>query len=139
MLGQQNYDIIIKLLISVVLGTIIGIEREARGKSAGITTHSFVISGAMLFTVLSIFLEPTQPGRIASGIVTGIGFLCAGMILREHGERVANLTTAANVWFSAALGMAIGMGLYAVAVFGALFAVLLPQIHRIIHIDHNQN
>ncbi len=121
---------LINMLVATVCGFAIGFERELRGKSAGITTHIYVMAGAMIFTMISMALEPAQPGRIAASIVTGIGFLCAGMIFREHGEKIANLTTAANVWFSAALGMAIGFGWYAITIVGTLFAVLVPQLHR---------
>jgi len=122
---------LVNLLIIVACGFAIGFERELRKKSAGITTHIYVMGGAMAFTMLSMALEPSQPGRIAANIVTGIGFLCAGMIFREHGEKIANLTTAANVWYSAALGMAVGFGWYIIAIMGTLFAILVPQLHKL--------
>jgi putative Mg2+ transporter-C (MgtC) family protein len=118
------------IIITIVCGFAIGFERELWKKSAGITTHIYVMAGAMAFTMISMAMEPSQPGRIAANIVTGIGFLCAGMIFKEHGEKVANLTTAANIWYSAALGMAIGFGWYIIAIIGTIVAVLVPQLHR---------
>ncbi len=123
---------VIDLIIAVILGTMIGIEREARGKDAGISTHTFVISGAMLFTFMSMTVDPASQSRIAAQVVTGIGFLGAGLILKD-GVTVRNLTTAASVWFAGAIGMAIGFGYHQIAVIAALASVFIPRIPHVSH------
>lgn len=107
-----------KVLLSALLGAIIGLEREWSGKSAGFRTVILVNIGATLFTIISSAMA--QPGtsggdRIASNIVTGIGFLGAGLIFKSD-TNVRGLTTAATVWASAAIGMAVGIGAYEVAI-----------------------
>lgn len=121
---------IVGLILSVLLGFIIGAERESRGKDAGISTHILVIAGAMFFTQLSAVVDPASTSRIAAQIVTGIGFLGAGLILKE-GASVRNLTTAASLWFAAAVGMAIGFGFYAAAIIGAVVSALVPRVPHI--------
>lgn len=113
--------------VSVILGFIIGLERESRGKDAGISTHILVIGGSMLFTMLSAMVDPASTSRIASQIIPGIGFLGAGLILKEGGN-VHNLTTAASLWFSAAIGMAIGFGFYGIAAIAGVACTLIPRI-----------
>jgi putative Mg2+ transporter-C (MgtC) family protein len=105
----------IDLLIGVALGFLIGAERELRNKDAGISTHTFVISGAMLFTFMSATVDPASQSRIAAQIVTGIGFLGAGLILKD-GANVKNLTTAASIWF---------------AIIAAIASVLIPRIPHV--------
>lgn len=101
---------IIKLGIAVLVGGAIGLEREVQYKAAGFRTIILITLGSTLFTLFSIAIEPdASPSRIASNIVTGIGFLGAGTILREGG-RIGGLTTAATIWLAAALGMGIGAG-----------------------------
>lgn len=101
---------IIKLLLAVVVGGLIGAEREFRDKAAGFRTIIFICVGAALFTIFSIKLGGNaDPVRIAASIVTGIGFLGAGAILRDAG-RIVGLTTASTIWLAAALGMGIGGG-----------------------------
>ena len=119
---------IIQILLGLVFGFLIGAEREMRGKTAGISTHTFVICGAMLFTVLDVtyFFEST--GRIIAQIVTGIGFLGAGMIIKEKGSIIRNLTTAASIWFSAAIGVAIGLGYFWIAGISTLVCIIIPRI-----------
>jgi putative Mg2+ transporter-C (MgtC) family protein len=113
-------------------GFLIGAERESRGKPAGISTHCLVIGGTMLFTYISAQVDPNSTSRIAAQVVSGIGFLGAGMILKsESTEKITNLTTAAAVWFAASIGMAIGFNLYFMALVGTAFAVLVPRIPHI--------
>ncbi|HYD93261.1 MAG TPA: MgtC/SapB family protein [Candidatus Paceibacterota bacterium] len=126
-IGPLELEFIIVLLLSVGAGLVIGVERESRGKDAGISTHILVISGAALFTLMSAIVDPMSTSRIASQIVPGIGFLGAGLILKD-GVTVKNLTTAASLWFAAALGMAIGYGFYVVAIIGALVCAIIPRI-----------
>ncbi len=121
------------LILSICLGSLIGAERELRGKDAGISTHTFVICGSMLFTFLSMSVDPFSESRIAAQIVAGIGFLGAGIILKD-GSNIRNLTTAASIWFAGAIGMAIGFGFYGIAIISALASVFLP---RIPHVSQN--
>jgi putative Mg2+ transporter-C (MgtC) family protein len=120
----------IDLAIAIILGFIIGAERESRGKDAGISTHSFVISGAMLFTFMSATVDPGSQSRIAAQVVSGIGFLGAGLILKD-GLTVRNLTTAASIWLAGAIGMAIGFGYHQIAIIAALTSVIIPRIPHI--------
>lgn len=129
-IGDIEIKFIISMLLAVVLGYLIGAERESRGKDAGISTHIFVISGAMLFTLLSGMVDPASKSRIAAQIVTGIGFLGAGLILKE-GTSVKNLTTAASLWFAGAIGMSIGFGFYIVAALAGLVAIVVPRIPHV--------
>lgn len=116
--------------LAIGLGFIIGAERELRNKDAGISTHIFVISGAMLFTFMSMTVDPASKSRIAAQIVSGIGFLGAGLILKD-GASVKNLTTAASIWFAGAIGMAIGFGYHQIAVVAALASVFIPRIPHV--------
>lgn len=129
-LEPETAVFIIDLFIAIALGTLIGGERELRGKDAGISTHSLVICGAMLFTYMSMTVDPASESRIAAQIVTGIGFLGAGLILKD-GASVKNLTTAASIWFAGAIGMAIGFGFYQIAIIAALASVFIPRIPHV--------
>jgi putative Mg2+ transporter-C (MgtC) family protein len=103
---------IIKIALAILAGGLIGLEREFRDKDAGFRTLIFICSGSTLFTIFSLSLSPVgDAGRIAAQIVSGIGFLGAGVILREGGQ-IRGLTTASTVWLVAALGMGIGMGYF---------------------------
>ena len=119
----DQLEIIGRLVLAAGLGGLIGLERELRGYPAGIRTMALITMGAMLFTDVSQLLGGDD--RIAAGIVTGIGFLGAGVIFRE-GYTVRGITTAATIWAAAAIGMAIGRELYLVAGLGTLiiFVVL---------------
>ncbi len=130
----QNTELtfIFNLFISILVGLLIGIERESKGKDAGISTHTLVIVGSMLFTFLSFNIEPDHSSRIAAQIVTGIGFLGAGLILKE-GTSVRNLTTAASLWFAAAVGMAIGFSFYIVAILSTLVGIIILRIPHLAH------
>jgi len=130
-LSDFEIPFLIRLGAALVAGFLIGAEREARGKPAGISTHSFVIGGAALFSMMSMMLGQGDPGRIAAQIVTGVGFLGAGIILKGNDGGVQNLTTAASIWFGAAIGMAIGFGLYAIAAAATIFSIVVPRIPHI--------
>jgi putative Mg2+ transporter-C (MgtC) family protein len=117
------------LALSVFLGYIMGAERELRGKDAGISTNTFVIAGAMIFTFLSMTVDPSSESRIAAQIVSGIGFLGAGLILKD-GASVRNLTTAASIWYAGAVGMLIGFGFYQIAIIAGLAGVVIPRIRH---------
>jgi putative Mg2+ transporter-C (MgtC) family protein len=125
-------EFLIDIIFALAAGFVIGAERESRGKPAGISTNSLVIGGAMLFTYLSAAVDPNSTSRIAAQVVSGIGFLGAGMILKgEVDKKITNLTTAASVWYSAAIGMAIGFNFYIIALAAVVFAVLVPRIPHI--------
>src|SRR5512143_3749855 len=101
---------LVKLGISILVGGIIGAEREFRDKAAGFRTLILITVGSTLFTIFSMSIQPdTSRTRIAAKIVTGFVFLGAGAMVREHG-RIGGLTTAATIWLSAALGMGVGAG-----------------------------
>jgi putative Mg2+ transporter-C (MgtC) family protein len=106
-------ELSIRLLVALVLGAVIGLEREYHRHPAGLRTLAMVSVGSCLFTLLGTSLgnHNTDPTRIAAQVVTGVGFLGAGAILRQ-GPNVHGLTTAASIWVSAAVGMAVGFGLY---------------------------
>lgn len=135
--GAFEYQFTLSLALSILLGFLIGAERESRGKDAGISTHTLVIAGAMLFTYLSALVDPASTSRIAAQVVTGIGFLGAGLIIKDGGS-VKNLTTAASLWVAAAVGMAIGFGFYAIAVIAAFAAALVPRIPHF-HRKHQES
>jgi putative Mg2+ transporter-C (MgtC) family protein len=107
--------LLIRLLLALLLGGVIGIEREYRDKSAGFRTLTLICVGSCLFTLVSILLTNGTTDRIASNIVTGIGFLGAGVIFKSD-KGVNGLTTAASVWAVAAIGMATASGLYLISV-----------------------
>lgn len=131
-----NPEDLLKLLLAITAGGLIGIEREFRDKAAGFRTLIFICAGSCLFTILSANLAPdTDPNRIAANIVTGVGFLGAGVILRDGGK-VIGLTTAATIWLTAAVGMGLGGGEYVLSGLMVLTAMivlwLLPLVeHRI--------
>src|SRR5262245_32616382 len=127
-------ELILRAVVGFVLGAGIGVERERRAKVAGLRTHALVAGGSALFTIASYSLlvgEGTQrdPARIAAQIVTGIGFLGAGAIIRS-GTSVSGLTTAASIWVAAAVGMLAGGGAYGLAIAGALLTVLTLRMPR---------
>ncbi len=109
----MNFDIeiIIRFLLAVLWGGLVGAEREYRGKAAGFRTTIMISFGACFFTLMSIAIGGSNPDRIAANIVTGIGFLGAGVIFRGD-SRVNGITTAATIWAVAAVGMGIGAGFY---------------------------
>lgn len=121
-------DLLARLLLAVVLGAAIGIEREMTGKEAGLRTTILICLGAALITELSFALasDSADRTRIAASIVSGIGFLGAGVIIRHRGH-VRGMTTAATVWVVAAIGMAAGGGQY-VAAIGTTLLVLLVLV-----------
>jgi len=117
------WEMLLRLLIATFLTGLIGFEREATGKSAGLRTHAMVGFGACLFTLVSIAgFSEGDPGRVAAQIVTGIGFLGAGAIWRSQ-DRVRGMTTAAGLWAAAAIGMGIGSGLVLLGTVGTLITL----------------
>jgi len=103
--------VVLRLVAATVAGGAIGVNRDLRGKPAGVRTHALVTLGSALLTMLSLESgDPNNVGRVVQGIITGIGFLGAGVILRDATGRVSGLTTAATVWLCAALGATCAMG-----------------------------
>lgn len=119
-------DLLLQLVLATVLGGLIGLERERKGKPAGLRTNILICIGAATFTHLSVSLGHGDPGRIAAQVLTGVGFIGAGTILHTRGA-VTGLTSAATIWVVSAIGMALGMGLYyeAIGTTALVMAVLL--------------
>ena len=127
-----NTELIERLLLAALLGGILGLERETRNKSAGLRTNILIAIGSALFTLMSIELSDPRaadPGRVAAQIVTGIGFLGAGAIMRTDAG-IHGLTTAATIWVNAAVGVAVGGGEYHLAIIATVvtLAVLLVLV-----------
>jgi len=128
-------DIIVKIVSALLLGFAIGLEREMTNKYAGLRTNILVCLGACIFTIISIYgfpevsvtgdeLGTRDTARVAAQVVTGIGFIGGGTVLR-HGATVFGLTTAATLWVSAAVGMACGAGMYVLALFATILSILV--------------
>ncbi|KPK20783.1 MAG: hypothetical protein AMJ70_08000, partial [Dehalococcoidia bacterium SG8_51_3] len=114
-------EMVLRLLLAAALGAIIGYQREKAGKQAGMRTHVLISTGAALISLVSIygFGAASDPSRVAAGVVVGVGFLGAGVILHRQGGIVAGLTTAATIWVMAGIGLAAGAGLYITAAVAA--------------------
>ena len=115
---------ILRLLLAAAMGALIGLERDLRDKPAGIRTHILVCMGSCIVTLVSIYDFPLDAARIAAGIVTGIGFLGAGAIIGGS-DGVHGLTTAAGIWVTAAVGLALGTGNYVIASITTLLVVVV--------------
>lgn len=119
-----------KLLLATALGAVIGVERELGGKAAGLRTNVVIAVASTLFTILSIDAFPVigdgprDTARVAAQIVSGVGFLGAGALIRDR-SGVKGLTTAAEIWLMAAIGMAVGAGAYAAATFTTILIAIL--------------
>jgi putative Mg2+ transporter-C (MgtC) family protein len=130
-------EALVRLALAAVLGGAVGLEREYRHKPAGLRTNMLIALGSALFSILSVELGAGagSPDRIAAQVVTGIGFLGAGAILRS-GDHIHGLTTAATIWVNAAIGMAAGLGSYTVATVAAgitlVVLVLLPWMEAFV-------
>ncbi len=127
---MTDHEIIIRLLLAVVLGGVVGLEREAAKRAAGLRTHTLVSLGSALIMMTNIHLFEVYAGRanidvtrMAAQVVSGIGFLGAGTIIRS-GNNVRGLTTAASLWVVAAVGMAVGCGFYKAAIFSTVFVLI---------------
>jgi putative Mg2+ transporter-C (MgtC) family protein len=125
--AEQFTRLVVRLSVAAVLGGMLGLQRERHGKAAGVRTHMLVALGAALFV-----LVPMQAGmashdlsRVVQGVVAGVGFLCAGSILKSGDDHVRGLTTAAGIWLTAAIGVAAGMGREMTAALSALLALAI--------------
>lgn len=124
---QDHYTVkneLLLILISVILGLFIGAEREYRNKSAGLRTFILVCFGACLFTILSIKIGVANPDRLAANIITGIGFLGAGVIFKGD-NKIEGITTATTIWATASIGMAVGSGHVYIALLGTTLVLLV--------------
>jgi putative Mg2+ transporter-C (MgtC) family protein len=124
---ELDLEIALRLLLSFVIGSAIGIEREYRSKAAGLRTMIVICLGSTIFTEISISIGGTSPDRIASNIITGIGFLGAGVIFKD-GLTISGITTATTIWISAALGMAVGAGEYFIASIGSVVVIIVLTV-----------
>ena len=126
---------VITMLVSLGLGTAVGWERQAGRKAAGLRTHTLVCVGSTLFVLLTVHAASdygggnVDPTRIIHGVVTGVGFLGAGSIMRHEGW-VQGLTTAASVWMVAAIGVAVGVHAWTLAVTGTVLALIVLEGYR---------
>jgi len=127
----MEISIIIRLTLSVVLGGLIGLERQLHRRTAGLRTHILVCLGSCLIMLTSLFIfdiykdkVPLDPARIAAGVITGIGFLGAGAIIQERAS-VRGLTTAASLWVVAGIGLAVGCGFYLASIFTAVLSLIV--------------
>lgn len=129
----MDYEILLRFLLAALWGGLVGAEREYRSKSAGFRTMIMISIGSCFFTIMSILIGGNgNPDRIAANIVTGIGFLGAGVIFRGNGSKVQGITTAATIWAVAAVGMGIGAGYYGTAAMGSiLILIVLAVLHSL--------
>lgn len=136
----NNHEILLKLVLSLFLGFVLGMEREITNKTAGLRTHILICLGSTVFTILSIhafgtyymrdgILIQNDPARIAAQILTGIGFIGGGAVL-HHGTNVTGLTTAATIWITASIGMAVGAGSYQLAAVTTLISFVVLVLIR---------
>lgn len=125
-------EMVLRILLAIVLGAVIGFQRGKAEKPAGLRDIILICAGAALFTVVSIYgFDAVDQARVAAGIVTGIGFLGAGAIIRRgEGSVVKGMTTAATVWIAAGIGMAAGAGLYIIASVTTLMVLVVLLLPR---------
>ena len=136
-LSERVYiDYLLRLLAAAVIGGLVGIERDLKGKPSGMRTNILMCVGSCLVMILSVRVAsdagpPSDPGRIAAQVITGVGFIGAGMILRSR-VTVTGLTSAATIWFVAAIGLVVGYGDYILAgVAAALMLLTLTALDRV--------
>ena len=125
----EYIDILLRLVLSVIAGGFIGLEREVVHKPAGVRTHMLVSLGSALFVLVTIEALPNEAARIIAGIATGIGFLGAGTIFKSKDE-VHGLTTAASIWAVAGVGIAIGLGYYLMTIIAVILILIILQLNK---------
>jgi len=132
-----------RLVLSMILGTIVGYERKRKGQVAGVRTFALISMGACMAMLLSIYvpqeylgLKNGDPGRIAAQVVTGVGFLGGGAMIQQKGS-IRGLTTAAGIWMVATIGMAVGVGMYSASIFATILIILTLVAFEII--EHRRN
>ncbi|KIA94714.1 membrane protein [Pedobacter kyungheensis] len=129
---ENEWDIILRLLVAFILGCIIGLDREKHGRSAGIRTYAAVCLGAALFTAIGEHMGDTAAAsRIIANVLVGIGFLGAGIIYKNDQTNTSQgLTTAATLWCTAGIGVAVGLNMFLIAVAAALGIYFLLSLHH---------
>ncbi|MDQ1462930.1 MAG: putative Mg2+ transporter-C (MgtC) family protein [Actinomycetota bacterium] len=128
---MTEFMLVARVVLGALLGYIIGWEREYRGSAAGDRTFSLVALGATAFTALGVENFPATAEKLIAGVVTGVGFLGAGLILKGNGGQVVGLTTAASLWAVAALGVVAGAGEYVMALCPTALVVLILESHNL--------
>lgn len=140
---QFELTIVSKIIVSFLLGAFIGFDRERHGRDAGIRTYAAVCIGATLFTAIANHLvnDAAAPSRIIANIITGVGFLGAGIIYRNNNSDISHgLTTAATVWCTSAVGVAVGLNMFIIAIVGAIALYFLLSLqHRTWYIKWKKN
>lgn len=133
---MSNAQVIVRLILSALLSGFIGVERQLHRRAAGLRTHILVCVGSTLIMLTSVYIfdiykeiAPVDPARIAAGVITGIGFLGAGTIIR-YGEEIRGLTTAASLWVVAAVGLAVGCGFYSAAIATTILVLMALLLLR---------
>ena len=132
---SSELAMVLRLCGAAIAGYIIGLERRWHGHPAGDRTFALTSLGAALFALISLRAFPVGDARVAAGVVTGLGFLGAGMILRGQGTQVRGLTTAAGIWTAGAIGLAIGSGLWLLGITGTVLALFLLASEALFRID----
>ncbi|MDB5752073.1 MAG: MgtC/SapB transporter [Ramlibacter sp.] len=130
---EQLTRLVLRLVLAALLGGMLGLQRERQGKEAGIRTHMLVAAGSALFVLVPLQTGMDEEGvsRVLQGLLAGIGFLCAGTILKlPSEEHVRGLTTAAGIWMTAAIGMACGLGRETTAVISTLLVLAILALER---------
>jgi len=123
-------EILLRLVLSVVAGGLIGLERELVHRPAGVRTHMLVCLGSALFVLVSLEAFPNDVVKIIAGIATGIGFLGAGTIFKAKSE-VHGLTTAASIWAVSGVGLAIGLGYYLMTAVSVILVLIVLQLNKV--------
>ena len=137
LLEQEIIQLVVRLLTAALLGAAIGYEREFRGKGAGVRTHMLVAMGACLFMLISKYgfgdSDKFDAARVAAGVVSGIGFLGGGLIIKSKSNLITGLTTAAGLWVTAAIGLGAGSGMVLMAAICTALVIICTEILNIFH------
>ena len=137
---EFDWILIFRLVVAGLLGGLIGMEREFRAKEAGVRTHFIVALGSALFMIISEFAfegKQHDAARVAAQVVSGIGFIGAGVIIFQR-NAVRGITTAAGLWVAAAIGLACGDGMFSVAIAAAIFTVLCLEMMHFVNLHYNE-
>lgn len=125
---EQQFTMVFQLCLAIILAGVIGYEREKYSKPAGLRTHMVLAIGCTILTIISYsaFPDPTDNSRLAAAIITGIGFIGAGTVLQTR-ERIVGLTTAASIWLTASVSIAVGTGNYVLAIAGTILGYIILE------------
>ncbi|MBF5003546.1 MgtC/SapB family protein [Diaphorobacter sp. NR2-3-3-1] len=140
---EQATRVVFRLFLAALLGGVLGFEREASGKSAGLRTHMLVAMGSAMFLTIAqlVGVSAMETSRVIQGVIAGVGFLGAGAILKsskQGTEDVKGLTTAAGIWFTAAIGVAVGVGEESAAIFCTLLALIVLAVVPMLSRDRSR-